>query len=221
MLRAHKLCIRLATAQFDIQQQLVFNNLGKLFLFFNFTFNFVCGFCFFVGFISWSAFSTNTANFSQISPSVTKFVEISPLWRKFKALWQFLRAYLGCAKFCCLFWQHNLRFWANFHYCKWPKLKAKSNHLVTLLRFPTVMLPSLPNSVSRANYFCRCYCVFNMGQTTVFCLFSSFSQHNGKYSTKFDYMKALMVCSGFELGTGGWLAQSNPLSNGGPFAVVV
>ena len=36
-----------------------------------------------------------------------------------------------------------------------------------------------------------------------FSLFSSFSQPNDKYSTKFDYIKALMACLGFEPGTAG------------------
>ena len=37
-----------------------------------------------------------------------------------------------------------------------------------------------------------------------YCLFSSFSQYNDKYSTNFDYIKAQMVCMGFKPWTAGW-----------------
>ena len=57
--------------------------------------------------------------------------------------------------------------------------------------------------------------VQNMGQPWSFCLFSSFSQQNEKYSTKFDF-KAFMVCFGFKPWTSKWQVQTNPLSYGGP-----
>ena len=49
----------------------------------------------------------------------------------------------------------------------------------------------------------------------LFCLLSSFPQHNDKFSAKYDFIKVLMVCLGLEPGTVGWLAQTNPLIHGG------
>ena len=48
------------------------------------------------------------------------------------------------------------------------------------------------------------------------CLFSSFSQYDDNYSTKFEYLNAWMECLGFEPWTTGWQVQTNQLSCGGP-----
>ena len=51
-----------------------------------------------------------------------------------------------------------------------------------------------------------------------FLFITSFSHHNDKYCTIFDFKmeKAYMMCMEFELGTEGWYAQTNPLSYGDP-----
>ena len=55
--------------------------------------------------------------------SVTRFGEISPLWQKFTSLWTIFDGLF-------LNWQNAeptlanwKRFWANFHYCKWPNIE--------------------------------------------------------------------------------------------------
>ena len=81
---------------------------------------------------------------------MTRFGKFALLWQKFKDLSNFLRAYSRFSQLLYLLWLQNLCFWADLHYFKWLKLKAKSIHLVTLVggskssaNFATVLNPRI------------------------------------------------------------------------------
>ena len=68
-----------------------------------------------------------SAYFLNISITVTRFGKI------LKHLGNIWRAYLVLGKILNLLWQNNDCYWANFHCCKWPKLRTKSSNLVNLI----------------------------------------------------------------------------------------
>ena len=57
---------------------------------------------------------------------------------------------------------------------------------------------------------------YYMGQTRPLLFFSTSSQHNDRYRTKFEYKQKKLVCMGFDPGTSGWLAETNPPIFAGP-----
>ena len=77
---------------------------------------------------------TQIGNKLQVDASVTTFGKISPLRKNLKkSFWPFLESPFNI-------WQNyepNLAnisyFWAKFHCSKWPYIKKRSSHLVTLV----------------------------------------------------------------------------------------
>ena len=74
--------------------------------------------------------SSSLLNRQTVWPDLAKFRHFG---KKFNRLWQFCRAYLVLGKILNLLWQNNDCYWANFHCCKWPKLRTKSSNLVNLI----------------------------------------------------------------------------------------